>query len=148
MLRRFSYEGCRFSQVLWQSVRRQAAFNALRDTLGVLVVGVWLIWGRGDLPASAVATTLLPAYRSGTVLSAAIGAQPHCLGALPGYATLWQMLAYAPQEAVPYVASLRNNLTPDQRQGRGVIESWLERLGLAHLLHPQGRAGRDAPSLD
>ncbi len=248
LLRRFSQEALRYRQVLFQIVRRQATFNALRDTLVVLVVGVWLIWGRGDLPATAVATTLLFAYRSGTVLSAAIGAQRHCLGALPGYATLcerrsrltpppvpspsrttsperlgllrdpavwqglcwtgadgmaappgnsptlhlrpgalmvvvgpsgsgkttlldrfcgllgeersaWQLqtrqgdvllagpagagqlrqvLAYAPQVAVLFEASLRNNLTLDQHQGSGIIEAWMERLGLAHLLERSG----------
>jgi ABC-type transport system involved in cytochrome bd biosynthesis fused ATPase/permease subunit len=51
------------------------------------------------------------------------------------------------QEAVLFEASLRNNLTMDQRQGRGVIESWLEHLGLAHLLHRMGGLDGKLPLL-
>jgi ABC-type transport system involved in cytochrome bd biosynthesis fused ATPase/permease subunit len=246
LLRRFAHDTGLFRQVMRQSVRRQALFAALRDTLVVLVVGAWLVWGRAGLAPAAIATTLLLAYRSGTALSAVIGAQRSCLGALPGYAELrerralltsaapapsspalppatrdaleapaawralhWQapgapagltlrpgllvavvgpsgsgkttlldrfcgllgeerscwrveaegrertlsgaegarelrqLLAYAPQEAVLFEASLRHNLLLDQRQPAAVIEGWLERVGLGHLRQRPG--GLDDP---
>jgi ABC-type multidrug transport system fused ATPase/permease subunit len=90
LLRRFAADNHRFRQVLRQSVRRQALFSALRDTLVVGVVGVWLVWGRSDLPPATIATTLLLAYRSGNALSSVISAQRICLGSLPGYQELCQ----------------------------------------------------------
>jgi ABC-type transport system involved in cytochrome bd biosynthesis fused ATPase/permease subunit len=253
LLRRFAADNHRFRQVLRQSVRRQAFFTALRDTLVVGVVGVWLVWGRSDLPPATIATTLLLAYRSGNALSSVISAQRICLGSLPGYQELcerralltpppnqppgtslpasiraalespapwqalrwqpesssgeegpayagvhlhagalvavvgpsgsgkttlldrvcgllgeehsqWQirsalgehrlsgpagarqlreLLAYAPQESVLFEASLRHNLLLSNHQPREVIEAWLERLGLAHLLERAG--GLDDP---
>jgi ABC-type transport system involved in cytochrome bd biosynthesis fused ATPase/permease subunit len=246
VLRRFAHDTGHFRQVMRQTVRRQALFTALRDTLVVCVVGAWLVWGRAGLTPAAIATTLLLAYRSGTSLSAVIGAQRQCLGALPGYAelrarralltppalrspapplpaairaalevpgawrslrwqggdaeaglallsgtlvavvgpsgsgkttlldrfcgllgeagSLWtiqavgaeltlrgvegarqlrQLLAYAPQEAVLFEASLRHNLLLDQRQPTAVIEGWLDRLGLTHLCRRPG--GLDDP---
>lgn len=88
LLRRFAHDTSLSRQVMRQTVRRQALFTALRDTLVVLVVGAWLVWGRAGLAPAAIATTLLLAYRTGTSLSAVIGAQRLCLGSLPGYAEL------------------------------------------------------------
>ena len=85
LLQRFGQDNARFRRVLRQTVQRQALFAAWRDTLVVLVVGLWLLWGRAGLAPAAVATTLLLAYRSGTSLSAVISAQRLCLGALAGY---------------------------------------------------------------
>lgn len=245
LLQRFAADNARYRQVLRQTVQRQALFNALRDTLVVMVVGGWLVWGRSGLAPATIATTLLLAYRSGTSLSGVIGAQRNCLGALPGYEELcqkralltpapqrepgttlpaatraaleqpaawhalrwsdngmaalelrpgalvavvgpsgsgkttlldrfcgllgeershWriqgargeghlsgpagarqlrQLLAYAPQEAVLFEASLRHNLLLDQEPASAGIEGWLERLGLAHLLQRAG--GLDDP---
>ena len=249
LLQRFAQDNDRFRRMLRQTVQRQALFTAWRDTLVVLVVGGWLIWGRAGLGPAAMATTLLLAYRSGTALSAVINAQRLCLGALPGYDELckrrqllqpavpaqqgstapcqtlasfndpdqwtalhwsaatagqnpqalelkpgalvalagpsgsgkttlldrvcgllgedssqWQiasplgaielsgsagarqlrgLLAYAPQEAVLFETSLRQNLLLDQEAPAGLIEDWLERLGLSHLLHRS--SGLDDP---
>jgi len=85
LLQRFADDNARFRHVLRQTVQRQALFTAWRDTLVLLVVGAWLIWGRAELAPAAMATTLLLAYRSGTSLSAVINAQRLCLGSLPGY---------------------------------------------------------------
>jgi ABC-type transport system involved in cytochrome bd biosynthesis fused ATPase/permease subunit len=85
LLQRFGQDNARFRRVLRQTVQRQALFAAWRDTLVVLLVGLWLLWGRAGLAPAAVATTLLLAYRSGTSLSAVISAQRLCLGALAGY---------------------------------------------------------------
>lgn len=249
LLQRFTHENALFRNVLRQTVQRQALFTVWRDTLVVLVVGVWLIWGRGDLAPAAIATTLLLAYRTGTSLSAVISAQRLSLGSLPGYEELckrrsmlmptpgqqqgrtagsstlramecssaweslqwtgspsgnkedsvvlqpgtlvavvgpsgsgkttlldrfcgllgeensrWliqgrdgditlsgsvgarqlrQLLAYAPQEAVLFEASLRHNLLLDQEQPNELIHSWIERLGLQYLLQRPG--GLDDP---
>jgi ABC-type multidrug transport system fused ATPase/permease subunit len=249
LLQRFAQDNNSFRRVLRQTVQRQALFTAWRDTLVVLVVGGWLIWGRAELAPAAIATTLLLAYRSGTSLSAVINAQRLCLGALPGYDELckrrqllrpavpaqqgrtatsqtlasfndpqnwtslhwspatagkeadrvelkpgtlvvvagpsgsgkttlldrvcgllgedssqWQiaspmgaialsgsagarqlrgLLAYAPQEAVLFETSLRQNLLLDQEAPEGLIEDWLERLGLSHLC--QRGSGLDDP---
>jgi ABC-type multidrug transport system fused ATPase/permease subunit len=81
LLRRFADNTTSFRQLLHENVRRQSLFQALRDALVVLVVGAWLVWGRAGLPAAAIATTLLLAYRSATSLSSVIQAQRICLGA-------------------------------------------------------------------
>jgi ABC-type transport system involved in cytochrome bd biosynthesis fused ATPase/permease subunit len=248
LLQRFAQDNARFRRVLRQTVRRQALFTTWRDTLVVLVVGVWLIWSRADLAASAMATTLLLAYRTATSLSGVISAQRLCLGSLPGYEELcnrrqllvpppqqpqgrvislpalqalehsarWQalqwstgsvdplepvrleaghlvavvgpsgsgkttlldrvcgllgeesscwriqtadkelglsgasgarqlrqLLAYAPQEAVLFEASLRHNLLLSQEHSSEELEPWLEQLGLGHL--SQRQAGLDDP---
>lgn len=91
LLRRFADNTASFRQLLRENVRRQSLFQALRDALVVLVVGAWLVWGRAGLPAAAIATTLLLAYRSATALSAVVQAQRLCLGALPGYEELCQL---------------------------------------------------------
>ena len=53
-----------------------------------------------------------------------------------------QLIAYAPQNAVLFEASLRDNLLLGANLHQD-IETWLQRLGLAHLLQRQG--GLDAP---
>ena len=88
LLNRFEQDNKSFRRVLRQTVQRQALFTAWRDTLVVLVVGVWLIWSRADLSASVMTTTLLLAYRTATSLSGVISAQRLCLGSLPGYEEL------------------------------------------------------------
>jgi len=91
LLGRFADNTASFRQLLRENVRRQSLFQALRDALVVLVIGAWLVWGRAGLPAAAIATTLLLAYRSATALSAVVQAQRLCLGALPGYEELGQL---------------------------------------------------------
>lgn len=54
-----------------------------------------------------------------------------------------QLIAYAPQNAVLFEASLRENLLLGAECPQQDIEAWLQRLGLAHLLKRQG--GLDAP---
>ena len=88
LLRRFAHDTSLSRQEMRQTERRQAVFTARRDTLVVVVVGAWLVWGRAGLAPAAIATTLLLAYRTGTSLSAVIGAQRLCLGSLPGYQEL------------------------------------------------------------
>jgi ABC-type transport system involved in cytochrome bd biosynthesis fused ATPase/permease subunit len=67
----------------------------------------------------------------------------HQLSGPTGARHLRQLLAYAPQEAVLFEASLRHNLLLDQQQPRHQLEHWLERVGLAHLLQRPG--GLDDP---
>jgi ABC-type transport system involved in cytochrome bd biosynthesis fused ATPase/permease subunit len=249
LLQRFAQDNARFRSMLSQTVQRQALFAAWRDTLVVLVVGIWLIWSRADLAASAIATTLLLAYRTASTLSGVISAQRLCLGSLPGYEELckrrqllqpaseqplgrtipstllskfenpkewlalqwssgspdlpteqlrlevgklvaivgpsgsgkttfldricgllgeenccWkiestdgiadlsgvagsrqlrQLLAYAPQEAVLFEASLRHNMLLGQDHSNKALEPLLEQLGIAHLARRQG--GFDDP---
>ena len=54
-----------------------------------------------------------------------------------------QLIAYAPQNAVLFEASLRDNLLLGTEQPQQIIEVWLQRLGLTHLLERPG--GLDAP---
>ena len=49
-----------------------------------------------------------------------------------------QLIAYAPQNAVLFEASLRDNLLLGANRHQDDIETWLQRLGLAHLLQRQG----------
>ena len=56
-----------------------------------------------------------------------------------GARQLRQLLAYAPQEAVLFEASLRHNLLLDQQLPDELIHRWMERLGLPYLLQrPDG----------
>jgi len=54
-----------------------------------------------------------------------------------------QLIAYAPQNAVLFEASLRENLLLGAECPQQTIEAWLQRLGLAHLLERPD--GLDAP---
>ena len=62
----------------------------------------------------------------------------HHLSGSAGARQLRELLAYAPQESVLFEASLRHNLLLTNQQPTEVIEAWLERLGLAHLLERAG----------
>ena len=65
------------------------------------------------------------------------------LSGLAGARQMHQLIAYAPQNAVLFEASLRDNLLLGANRHQDDIETWLQRLGLAHLLHRQG--GLDGP---
>ncbi|MEB3307025.1 MAG: ATP-binding cassette domain-containing protein [Cyanobacteriota bacterium] len=60
-----------------------------------------------------------------------------------GARQLHQLIAYAPQDAVLLEASLRDNLLLGREQSEEAVETWLQRLGLGHLLLREG--GLDAP---
>ena len=91
LLQRFASDSRRFRQVLRLTVRRQALFTALRDTLVVAVVGIWLLLGRSGLTVAAITTTLLLAQRAAGSLGMVITSRRLCLGALPGYGALRQL---------------------------------------------------------
>jgi ABC-type transport system involved in cytochrome bd biosynthesis fused ATPase/permease subunit len=91
LLQRFASESRRFRQVVRLTVRRQALFAALRDSLVVAVVGLWLLLGRDGLTVVAITTTLLLAQRAAGSLGAVISSRRLCLGALPGYGGLRQL---------------------------------------------------------
>lgn len=65
------------------------------------------------------------------------------LSGLAGARQMHQLIAYAPQNAVLFEASLRDNLLLGANCHQDDIETWLQLLGLAHLLQRQG--GLDAP---
>ena len=65
------------------------------------------------------------------------------LSGLAGARQMHQLIAYAPQNAVLFEASLRDNLLLGADQHQEAIETWLQRLGLSHLLERPG--GLDAP---
>ena len=65
------------------------------------------------------------------------------LKGLAGARQMHQLIAYAPQNAVLFEANLRENLLLGANRHQDDIETWLQRLGLAHLLQRQG--GLDAP---
>ena len=60
-----------------------------------------------------------------------------------GARQLHQLIAYAPQNAVLFEASLRDNLLLGSDRSTDEIETWLQRLGLGHL--QQRPQGLDAP---
>lgn len=60
-----------------------------------------------------------------------------------GARQLHQLIAYAPQDAVLLEASLRDNLLLGREQSEEAIQTWLQRLGLSHLLLRDG--GLDTP---
>jgi ABC-type transport system involved in cytochrome bd biosynthesis fused ATPase/permease subunit len=91
LLQRFASESRLYRQVLRLTVRRQALFSALRDTLVVVVVGLWLLLGRSGLTVAAITTTLLLAQRAAGSLGMVISSRRFCLGALPGYEALRQL---------------------------------------------------------
>ena len=65
------------------------------------------------------------------------------LSGLAGARQIHQLIAYAPQNAVLFEASLRDNLLLGAERPQQIIEVWLQRLGLTHLLERPG--GLDAP---
>ncbi len=65
------------------------------------------------------------------------------LSGLAGARQMHQLIAYAPQNAVLFEASLRDNLLLGAGRPQQIIEVWLQRLGLTHLLERPG--GLDAP---
>ncbi len=65
------------------------------------------------------------------------------LSGLAGARQMHQLIAYAPQNAVLFEASLRENLLLGADQHQDAIETWLQRLGLTHLLERPD--GLDAP---
>ena len=65
------------------------------------------------------------------------------LSGLAGARQMHQLIAYAPQNAVLFEASLRDNLLLGAERPQQIIEVWLQRLGLTHLLERPG--GLDAP---
>lgn len=71
------------------------------------------------------------------------GDPPLALAGADGARQLRQLLAYAPQDAVLFEATLRHNLLLGRRPSGASVEPWLERVGLAHLLQRPG--GIDHP---
>lgn len=65
------------------------------------------------------------------------------LSGLAGARQMHQLIAYAPQNAVLFEASLRENLLLGGDHHQDAIETWLQRLGLTHLLERPD--GLDAP---
>ena len=65
------------------------------------------------------------------------------LSGLAGARQMHQLIAYAPQNAVLFEASLRDNLLLGGDHHQDSIETWLQRLGLTHLLERPD--GLDAP---
>jgi ABC-type transport system involved in cytochrome bd biosynthesis fused ATPase/permease subunit len=65
------------------------------------------------------------------------------LSGLPGAQQLRCLMACAPQHAVLFEASLRDNLLLGDDQPDTIVEAWLHRLGLSHLLSRPD--GLDAP---
>ena len=65
------------------------------------------------------------------------------LSGLAGARQMHQLIAYAPQNAVLFEASLRDNLLLGGDHHQDAIETWLQRLGLTHLLERPD--GLDAP---
>ena len=71
------------------------------------------------------------------------GADHWTCSGLNGAQQLHQWVAYAPQKAVLFEASLRDNLLLGGHALPGTITAWLQHLGLAHLMERQG--GLEAP---
>ena len=71
------------------------------------------------------------------------GARVCALAGPDGARQLHQLIAYAPQNAVLFEASLRDNLLLGSDRSTDEIETWLQRLGLGHL--QQRPQGLDAP---
>lgn len=65
------------------------------------------------------------------------------LNGADGARLLRRHIAYAPQDAVLFEASLRHNLCFDQVVSPSTLEAWFERLGLSHLL--RRREGLEEP---
>ena len=86
---------------------------------------------------------LLDEHGSHWQLQPASGGEPLQLSGAAGARQLRQLLAYAPQQAVLFEASLRHNLLLDQSLPTAELMAWLERLGLAGLGQRPG--GLDAP---
>ena len=71
------------------------------------------------------------------------GGPPLSLAGAEGARQLRQLLAYAPQDAVLFEATLRHNLLLGRSLSSASVEPWMERVGLGHLLQRSG--GIDDP---
>ena len=101
-------------------------------------------------PSGSGKTTLLDRFcgwladdQSQWQIHAHAGGPPLDLAGAEGARQLRQLLAYAPQDAVLFEATLRHNLLLGRRPSSTSVELWLERVGLAHLLQRSG--GIDDP---
>ena len=131
----------RWHQLQWS--RRDDGTQSL-DSLCLRANGLVAITG----PSGSGKTTLLDRIcgllreeDSHWALSCDGGAWP--LSGLAGARQMHQLIAYAPQNAVLFEASLRENLLLGAECSQQTIEAWLQRLGLAHLLERPD--GLDAP---
>ena len=136
-----SLSTARWSQLHWSSSAN--ASTGLRS-LDLSANGLVAITG----PSGSGKTTLIDRV-CGLLNEEESHWQLHCaddtwrLSGLAGARQMHQLIAYAPQNAVLFEASLRDNLLLGANLHRDDIETWLQRLGLAHLLLRQG--GLDAP---
>lgn len=101
-------------------------------------------------PSGSGKTTLLDRFcgwladdQSQWQIHAHAGCPPLDLAGAEGARQLRQLLAYAPQDAVLFEATLRHNLLLGRRPSSAPVEPWLERVGLGHLLQRSG--GIDDP---
>ena len=88
ILQRFSDDMINRSAISRQIIKRSALFKALRDTLVMGILGVWIVTSRQNLAASTITTTLLLAYKSSTSFSGVVNAQRLYLRLLPAYEEL------------------------------------------------------------
>lgn len=88
ILKRFTDDMINHRAILRQIIKRSALFKALRDTLVMGILGVWIVTSRQNLAASTITATLLLAYKSSTSFSGIINAQRLYFRLLPAYEEL------------------------------------------------------------
>ena len=130
-----------WSQLHWSS---SAATASDLTSLNLSANGLVAITG----PSGSGKTTLIDRI-CGLISEENSHWQVHCangtwnLSGLAGARQMHQLIAYAPQNAVLFEASLRENLLLGADHQPDAIETWLKRLGLGHLLQRPG--GLDTP---
>lgn len=88
IIKRFTDDMVSRRAISRQIIKRSALFKALRDTLVMGILGVWIVTSRQNLEASTITTTLLLAYKSSTSFSGVVNAQRLYLRLLPAYEEL------------------------------------------------------------